>query len=217
MGSNIGGGRPLRARTHEGRGLTHSEHHATSGKRTCGNVYPGPRVCLKDFARDGRKVLNSFVAGRWEEGAGIREDGKSPGKSRLGRLVSLIAFSTGHPFLVDRTHLNVAGMQHFASTLAACLDQERNPRLKRAGTKRLEESRPDLTISDSTLCAMNRLGSIESLGETLKSGLVRHGHVARKILDPVPVHPAWGKGFSADGFWWHLLGQWEPEEKKFRV
>ena len=63
--------------------LISSEHHATSGKRKCGNVCPsrswpltkpGPRSFLEDVDRDGRELI-------WEDGASILEECKTPGKA----------------------------------------------------------------------------------------------------------------------------------------
>ena len=63
--------------------LISSEHHATSGKRKCGNVCPsrswpltkpGPRSFLEDVDRDGRELI-------WEDGASILEECKTPGKT----------------------------------------------------------------------------------------------------------------------------------------
>ena len=73
---------------------------------------------------------------------------------------------------------------------------------------------PSLIVSDSSLCAI-----IDEAAEnnssyrafaTVQDGYVQRdydGAVAETSLYPLPVEPAWGKGFLRDGFRRHILGK----------
>ena len=62
-------------------------------------------------------MISSYAAGRWEVGAAILEQCKTPGKAAFSVRLSKIVSPSGHRFNTDGTHLSPAGMQHFALLL----------------------------------------------------------------------------------------------------